>query len=128
MPRFFSPFGRRPERRAAPRYDIHIDAWLKRHGLAPAAGTVINLSVSGAAIRVHGWNVPEPSPWPTRLHHGDELWVTGLLDTPLSCWVITVDDGLLRVHFSANEAMRNQLHGIIAALPRGERHAVTSTI
>ena len=115
---FLGIAGRPPERRAAPRYDVHIDVWLRRRGLAPVAGSVVNISASGAAIRVHGWNVPEPSPWPTRLNHGDEMWVIGLLDTALSCWAIAVNNGLLRVHFSLDDASRHQLCDMILALPR----------
>jgi hypothetical protein len=113
----FGPVRNGAERRTAPRYDVHIEVWLRQHGLAPVAGSVINISRSGAAIRVHGWNVPVPSAWPTRLNHGDEVWLTGLLDVPLSCWVIAVEDGVLRVHFSLEEAMRHQLREVISALP-----------
>jgi len=117
---FLGILGRPPERRAAPRYDVHIDVWMRRQGLAPVAGSVINISANGAAIRVHGWNVPQPSAWPTRLNHGDELWVVGLLETAVSCWVITVDDGLLRVRFSLNDVMKQQMCDMIAALPRDD--------
>jgi hypothetical protein len=114
----FGSAGHRPDRRGAPRYDVYFEVWLRRTGLAPVAGAVINISESGAAIRVHGWNVPVPSAWPTRLNHGDELWLAGLLGIPLSCWIIGVNDGVLRVHFSLNEAMRYQLREVIDAIPR----------
>ena len=113
----FGSTGSVPDRRAAPRYDVYIDVWLRQDGLASVAGAVINVSRSGAAIRVHGWNIPVPSAWPTRLNHGDEVWLTGLLDVPLSCWAIAVADGVLRVHFSLDEPMREQLREVIAALP-----------
>jgi hypothetical protein len=108
------------DRRRAPRHDVHFEVWLKRRGLVPAAGSVFSLSRTGAAIRIHGWNVPVPSPWPTRLIHGDEIWLTGLFDTPASCWVIAVDDGVLRVHFSLDDDTREKLHEMIAALPQQE--------
>jgi PilZ domain len=104
------------ERRTTPRYDVNFDVWLKQHDIAPVAGSVINVSRNGAAIRIHGWNVPVPSAWPTRLTNGDEVWVTGLIDTPLFCWVIAVDDGVLRVRFAPDETMREQLREMIATI------------
>jgi hypothetical protein len=106
------------DRRRAPRHDVDFQVWLKRRGLAPAAGSLFNLSRTGAAIRIHGWNIPVPSPWPIRLNHGDEIWLTGLFDSPASCWVIAVNDGVLRVHFSLDEDTRDKLQGMIAALPQ----------
>ena len=108
------------ERRGAPRHDVHFEVWLRRRGLVPAAGSVFSLSRTGAAIRIHGWNVPVPSPWPTRLNHGDEIWLTGLFDIPASCWVIAVNEGVLRVHFSLDEDTRDKLRDMIAALPQRE--------
>ncbi len=113
-----APARQGPERRAAPRHDVHFEVWLRRRGLPPAAGSVFSLSRTGAAIRVHGWNVPVPSPWPTRLVHGDEIWLTGLFDLPLSCWVIAVEEGVLRVHFSLDEVTRERLREMVDALPR----------
>ena len=115
-----APANQGPDRRGASRHDVRIEVWLKRRGLVPAAGSIFNLSRTGAAIRIHGWNVPVPSPWPTRLVHGDEIWLTGLFGTPLSCWVIAVNEGVLRVHFSLDDATRDKLHQMIAALPQND--------
>jgi hypothetical protein len=116
-----SPTGAPPAggsgQRQAPRHDAQIEIWLRRRGLAPNAAMVMNISRSGAAIRIHGWNVPVPSPWPTRLKHGDEVWLVGLLSAPISCWVVTVDDGVLRVRFELDDQMREQLHTLIESLP-----------
>jgi hypothetical protein len=108
------------DRRGAPRHDVDFEVWLKRRGLVPAAGSIFSLSRTGAAIRIHGWNIPVPSPWPTRLNHGDEIWLTGLFDTPMSCWVIAINEGVLRVHFSLDEDTREKLHTMIARLPQRE--------
>ncbi len=115
VPGTFGSMGRQDERRGALRHDVQFNVHLRRPGISPVAGSVINISWSGAAIRVHGWNAPTPAAWPTRLSHGDELWITGLLDSPLLCWVVTVDDGVLRVHYTLNEPMRDQLQEKIAA-------------
>jgi hypothetical protein len=118
LPGFKAPVSQGPERRGAPRHDVHFEVWLRRRGLVPAAASIFSISRTGAAIRIHGWNVPVPSPWPTRLNHGDEIWLTGLFDTPVSCWVIAVDEGVLRVHFSMDEDTRDQLREMITALPQ----------
>jgi hypothetical protein len=107
---------RQPDRRGAPRYDVQLSVGLRRQGLAPIAGSVINLSRTGAAVRVHGWNVPVPAAWPTRLGHGDELWLTGLLDAPVSCWVISVDEAVVRVRFSLGDSSRAQLDELLHRL------------
>jgi hypothetical protein len=100
---------RQSDRRGAPRHEVDYAVWIKRRGLVPVAGTMINISRSGAAIRVHGWHVPVPGPWPIRLNHGDEVWLTDLLDQPLSCWVIAIEEGVMRVHFTLDEATRHEL-------------------
>jgi hypothetical protein len=114
---FFGTISEAAERRGAVRHDVQFDVLLRRDGIAPVMGAVINISRSGAAIRIHGWNPPVPAAWPTRLNHGDEVWLVGLFDLPLFCWVIAVDENVLRVHFSLDDRMRRQLGEMIAALP-----------
>jgi hypothetical protein len=97
------------DRRAAPRHDVDYAVSFRRRGLAPVAGTVINISRGGAAVRVHGWHIPVPSPWPIRLKHGDEVWLADLLEEPIACWVVGIEEGVLRVHFTQNEATRRKL-------------------
>jgi hypothetical protein len=41
-----------------------------------------------------------------------------LFDTPASCWVIGVNEGVLRLHFSLDDDTREKLHEMIAALPQ----------
>ena len=106
------------DRRSAPRHDVEQAVVLSRSGLAPVAGLLVNISRSGAAIRIHGLHVPVPGPWPTRLRNGDEIWLSGLLDDPISCWVVAVGDGLLRVHFSLDETMQLQMRQKIPVLSR----------
>ena len=106
------------DRRAAPRFDVDQAVSLIRPGFLPAAGLVFNISRSGAAIRIHGIQAPVPAPWPARLKHGDEISLLGLLTNPVSCWVVGVEDGVLRVHFSLDAANRRQLGAKIATLSR----------
>ncbi|MGD0431313.1 MAG: PilZ domain-containing protein [Acetobacteraceae bacterium] len=106
------------ERRSAARHDVDLAVSLSRTGVAPVAALVTNISRSGAAIRIHGLHVPVPPPWPTRLKNGDEIWLSGLLDKPVSCWVVAVNDGMLRVHFLLDEAMRIQMREKLPLLSR----------
>ena len=59
---------------------------------------------------------PETAPWLTRLKHGDEIALTGLLDVPLPAWVVAVDDAVLRVRFLMDETVRGKLHEMITRL------------
>jgi hypothetical protein len=106
------------DRRRAARHDLDLAVTLSRAGIAPVAALMVNISRSGAAIRIHGLHVPVPGPWPTRLRNGDEIWVSGLLDEPVSCWVVAVSDGVLRVHFQLDEPMRLQLREKLPILAR----------
>jgi hypothetical protein len=84
--------------------------------MPPFAASLINISTTGAAITLPGWDLPAPAPWPTRLEHGDEISLTGLLDVPLSCWVIAVEDSTLRVRFLFDDVVRNKLRDMIGGL------------
>ena len=79
---------------------------------------VFNISRSGAAIRFHGIHAPLPGPWPARLKHGDEIWISGLLEVAVPCWVVDVREGVLRVHFSLDPAMLRELRAKITTLIR----------
>lgn len=107
------------ERRGAERIETSVPVSIRGDGMLPCAGTVINISMTGAAISLHGWNVPVPAPWPTRLHHGDEIALVALLGVPLACWVVAVDEGLLRVRFLFDDVARRQLRELIERLAAG---------
>jgi len=102
--------------RAAERFDVCQSVSIGLPGDVVVTGSVINISVTGAAIRVDGWNTSRTE-WLAGLDQGDELWVEGILPGGLiSCWVVVSDEGLLRVHFSRDEAQRRQLRVAIARL------------
>jgi hypothetical protein len=82
----------------------------------PVAALMVNVSMSGAAIRVFGWDAPEPEEWPIQPKHGEELEISGLLDVSLSCWVVALDDGVLRVRFLLDETLRPLLRDKIDGL------------
>lgn len=108
-----TPLAGRSERRDAVRYEISLPVSLRRDGMPPFAGSLINISISGAAITLHGWNVPVPAPWPTRLKHGDEIALTGLLDVPLGAWVVAREEAVLRVRFLIDETVRERLAALM---------------
>ena len=78
-------------------------------------GVVVNLSLLGAAIRV-GKGETNQVPWMTSLEQGEEMRLTGLLDEPLPCWLVVIDDDVLRVHFSSEPASRRRLLALIEIL------------
>jgi len=102
--------------RDAIRHDANIRVAFHPRGIPPVAGTVINISVGGAAIRIHDWTNMASAMWLSDLDQGDELGLTGLLDIPMSCWVVTFDDDVLRVHFAPDGAVRDLLRVVIGGL------------
>jgi hypothetical protein len=105
-----------PDRRGTQRYATTLPVSLRKSELPPFVSSLINISTTGAAITLHDWDAPEPAPWPTRLKHGDDLALTGLLDVPLQAWVVAADEGVLRVRFLVDEAVRTKLHEMITRL------------
>ena len=104
------------DRRDAERFDVNHDVTIGMPGTAPLPGTVINISVSGAAIRIAGWNSRARAAGLVRLNRGDELWIVGMLRIPMSCWVVSFDANVLRVHFARGGAQRHQLRELIGKL------------
>ena len=104
------------DERTARRFDVRVPVLVGPPGGSPSSGIVINLSVGGAAIQIDGGNPYIPPDWSVRLNHGDEILIDGLLDTNLLCWVVTFDDGILRVHFEPDDALRDRLRSLIRTL------------
>jgi hypothetical protein len=101
-----------PERRTHPRFPMDQLVAIGLPGEAPVSGTLVNLSLGGAAILIHQWNAV----WLDRLEQRDELWLTGLLDAPISCRVVVTDTGTLRVHFEDDAVLRQKLQDVIGRL------------
>jgi hypothetical protein len=55
-------------------------------------------------------------PWPLRLSPGDELWMVGLIEPPLPCWLIETEVGLIRVHIYHDRRTREPLQALISHL------------
>lgn len=101
--------------RGAERFDVCQSVFIGRPGATGVTGSLISISLTGAAIRVDEWNTARAE-WLAGLDQGDDLWLVGLLAVPISCWVVVSDEGLLRVHFSRDEAQRRHLRETIARL------------
>ncbi len=105
-----------PERRADKRYEVYLPVSIAPRGTQPIAGTIVNLSVRGAAIRLHQPRRGPRASWLDLLNQGDELWLGALLAATIACWVVVIDDDVLRVHFASDDELRGQLRGVIERL------------
>ena len=76
-------------------------------------GTVINISLGGAAVLITGWRAKPPVVWLTCLEPGDELRLGEMLDDLVTCQVVKVDAGVIRVRFARNDTLRGQLREMI---------------
>jgi hypothetical protein len=104
------------DRRGAERFEVGHQIAIGLPGTSPVAGTIINISVGGAAIRIEGWNARARAVWLAELSRGDELWMVGLLGIPISCWVVVFEGDLLRVHFPRGGSLRSLLREVIMRL------------
>ena len=109
------------DEREAPRFSVSRRVSIGPPGQCSTTGTMVNLSATGAAIRIDGPDADIRPPWFNHLTHGDEMWLAGLLGTSLLCWVVTFDDGVLRVHFYRDVALQDQLRGVIGQLAAERR-------
>jgi hypothetical protein len=100
------------ERRSDERQSAFIPVLIGLRGQPPLAGSVINISLNGAAIRINEWNAA----WLISLDQSDEMWLAGLLEVPVICWVVIVEKDVIRVHFAWDHEFRNQLQELIGKL------------
>jgi hypothetical protein len=111
------PAQRPTDRRTEERYEAYHPVTIGPSGsFSYVEGTVINVSIGGAAVHVPGWGARAPAEWLSGLHRGGELQMTGLLEAPLPCRVVTVDAGVIRVQFARDDAQRAQLRELIETL------------
>jgi hypothetical protein len=107
-------FGETAYRRRDERYDAYHPVTIRIPGMPPVAGTLISVSLGGAAIRFHGWIAEVPEPWLAALNRGDELRLEGLIDTQMSCRTVTTEAGVLRVQFAPDGAMRREVRSMVS--------------
>jgi hypothetical protein len=105
-----------PERRAAERFETTLPVSLRKPGMSSFGASLINISMTGAAINLEGWDMVATPPWPLRLEHGEEITLARLLDAPLSAWVVNVNDAVIRVRFLLDDPLRAKLQTLIGKL------------
>ena len=73
----------------------------------------MNISETGAAVRLDPLPHMAAACWAYYLSNGDNVWLSGLLDDPVGCWVIAVDQDVLRVRFDQDDVVRRQVRALI---------------
>jgi hypothetical protein len=106
------------ERRTELRFPIRRNVWLRHSGRLPAGGTLINVSRTGAAIQLRHTANAMVAAWAFHLKNGEEVYLSGLLDDPVACWIVALDNDLLRVRFLADAATRVRLDGLLTQISR----------
>jgi hypothetical protein len=106
------------ERRTELRFPIRRNVWVRHTGRLPAAGMLINVSRTGAAIQLRHTTNAMVAAWVFHLKNGEEVHLSGLLDEPVACWIVAIDDDLLRVRFLADAATRAQLDSLLTQISR----------
>jgi hypothetical protein len=101
------------EQRGAPRRSVERNLLIRRRGEVPAAGRLMNVSETGAAVRIRSPKDLTTGLWPYELSNGDDVWLTELVGDPVSCWVVAVDHDVLRVRFAPDDAIRAQIRALI---------------
>lgn len=101
-----------PERRAAPRVRLVRNVLIRRRGEIPTPGTLIDLSETGAAVRIEPHTDIFEGVWPFKLANGDDIWLTALLEDPVECWVVAVYRDVLRIRFARDDGLRIRLRAL----------------
>src|SRR6202044_1214775 len=74
--------------RATVRHDANIPVSVQLRCMPMVMGSIINISIGGAAVHITDWNGVLPADWFSLLDQGSELRLTGLLERPISAWVV----------------------------------------
>lgn len=106
--------------RIVPRYAIRRSIWFRRRGAIPVPGELLNISEKGALARVDRSNDRYTPPWPLYLRHGDELWLYNVIDDPLNCWVVGVEQGIVRLRLFNDASLLPDLRSLIHRLAMAE--------
>jgi hypothetical protein len=123
------------DRRENERYEAYHPVTIRIPGMPPVAGTLISISLGGAAIRFHGWIAEVPEAWLTDLKPGDELRLDGLVGVPMPCRTVTTAGGVLRVQFGQDDRLRHKLRSMVndftgtySTARRSDRHRTTRSM
>jgi len=95
-------------------YKIETAILFRRRGFLPAPGFLVELSESGALARINLADIGGAEPWPLHLRHGDELWLSNILDDPLYYWLMEIEGDLLRLRLFRDTGILPSLRALIA--------------
>jgi hypothetical protein len=105
---------RRKCRRDGERIMVDRAIWFRRRGAIPAPGRLLNISERGALAQVDQAAAPDGICWPLHLRHGDELWLTDVIDDPLECWVVSVERDLIRLRLMYDAGLLPELRAFMS--------------
>ncbi len=89
------------------RYTVREPVRILADPMAPFSGSLVSVSRSGAAIECDASLPP-----------GQPCAIVGLVDDELPARVVSCRDGVLRLHFSEDEAIQEQLVAYVMSLPQ----------
>ena len=109
------------DQRGAPRFAARRALWLAQPTFPRVPGELVNLSMTGASVRISASIGGENDYFRSHYHRvhrrrGDELFISGLLAKPVCCWIVAADDDILRVHLMLTPEQRDELRVQIARL------------
>jgi hypothetical protein len=102
--------------RACDRYEAYHPVTLSVGPFAAAAGTVIGISLDGAAVHLPGWRTNAPPAWLSHLEQGGQLQLGGLIDELVPCRTVKFHDGVVQVEFARDPALGGQLREFLDCL------------
>jgi hypothetical protein len=103
------------------RVSVNRTIWLHRRGALPAPGLLLNISEQGALAQADLSASPDRVTWPRHLRHGDELWLSDVVGDPLPCWVVAVEQDLIRLRLTYDAGLLPELRTFMARSASGER-------
>ncbi|WP_146101822.1 hypothetical protein [Rhodopila globiformis] len=101
-------------RRDGERIVVDRPIWFRRRGALPAPGRLLKISERGAIAQVDRAGSPNGICWPLYLRHGDEVWLTDVIDDPLACWVVAVERDLVRLRLMYDAGLLPELRAFMS--------------
>src|SRR5689334_13474652 len=103
------------------RVSVNRTIWFRRRGALPARALLLSISEQGALAQADLSDSSDRATWPLHLRHGDELWLSDVIGDPLPCWVVAVEQGLIRLRLTYDAGLLPDLRAFMARSASGER-------
>jgi hypothetical protein len=94
-------------------YELDTVVWLRKPGSPPARASMVNLSQFKATVSIHG---TRGTNWLSELSNGDDIFLHGLVEEDLECWVVEPGQGTLRLRLYGPHAAEHGLTHLLARL------------